>query len=121
MSVRSAARSFAAVAAAYALALQATFLAIGFAMAAPAGYAAGALCSHPGDATPDSLPGGGNRSCLAACLACCCGAQTAPAGAVVVFAVAEKSLIAAPVAAVAAAPWSSTRAYRPRGPPLDKN
>ncbi len=121
MSVRSTARSFAAVAAAYALVLQTTFLAIGFAMAATAGYAAGTLCSHPGDAGPKSLPGGHNRSCVAACLACCCGAQTAPAGAFVVFAVAEKSLIAAPAAAVAAAPRDPSRAYRPRGPPLEKN
>jgi hypothetical protein len=121
MSVRCTARSFAAVAAAYALVLQTTFLAIDFAMAAPAGYAAGALCSHTGDAGPESVPGRDYRSCLAACLACCCSAQTASAGAVVVFAAAEKSLIAAHAAAVAAAPRNPARAYRPRAPPLDKN
>jgi hypothetical protein len=109
------------MAAAYALVLQTTLLAIGGAMAAPAGLAASALCSHPGGARPDSVPGGDNRGCLAACVSCCCGAQTASAATVLVFVVGEKSLIAAPAAPVAAAPLVPALAYRPRGPPLGKN
>jgi hypothetical protein len=121
MSVRSTARSLAAVAAAYALVLQTTLLAFGAAMATPAGFAASALCSHPGDAKPGSLPRGGNRGCRAACLSCCYGAQAAPARAVFVVAVVERSLIATPVAAVAGAPSNPACAHLPRGPPLGKN
>jgi len=71
-----------ALATAYALALQAVFLAIGGPFAAATAFIGLPICSSLG--ADHSAPAGQGHDCLGACLAgCCCGAAAAPAPGVV--------------------------------------
>jgi hypothetical protein len=71
MTTRSCSRTIVALAAAYALALQAILLAIGAPAAGAGEFAAPPICSAPG--TGHSVPPGHAPDCLGACLTGCCG------------------------------------------------
>lgn len=116
MSVWRKTRAIMALTAAYAFALQATLLAIGGPFAGSADFAARPFCSPANSAKEHPAPAGHGYDCLAACLACCCGAPLATA------AIGYKRGPARKIAAVADAipTWRLrvARAYRSRGPPL---
>jgi hypothetical protein len=112
-------RAIVALAAAYAVVVQATLLAIGGFPAGSASFAAGALCAQHKSAPVQAPPGAGEHSCLAACLACCCGVSVPPAP---VPALAYRSALSRPITVAAAidpvASFRSPRAHRSRAPPL---
>jgi hypothetical protein len=91
MSIRHHARMIVALAAAYALALQAVFLAIGSPFGGTTAFSGVPICSSLG--ADRSTPAGQGQDCLGICLAgCCCGAAAAPApGATVLTYVSDAS------------------------------
>jgi hypothetical protein len=121
MRVQCKARAIVALAAAYAVVVQATLLAIGGGpMAGNAGLAA--LCSAVKGANPHSAPAeggdGGHGGCPAACLACCCGAPVTPAAtAVIPSQRATARWVAINLPVVPALPFSVAGAHRARAPP----
>jgi hypothetical protein len=123
MSLRRKMRAIVALVAAYAVALQGAFLAIGGPIAGPtnlgASFAASSLClssrlggEHPG-------PGGPEHDCSAACAACCCSAPaaTAPA-AVTAYEMVPAGLIGATIVIAPTWRFDAGRAHRSRAPPL---
>jgi hypothetical protein len=123
MSLRHHARVGIALAAAYAVALQAILLAVSVPVGAALGTAALPICSavgsHPAPAG-HSAPAGHGQDCLEACLTgCCSGAPVCPAPA--------GAMIYAPILAQTMAPPPDTRpdlaervgnAHRSRAPPI---
>jgi hypothetical protein len=119
MKLRLKMRAIVALAAAYAVALQATLLAIGGPLVGATGLAAGSLCAQQHGA-PANLPAGGNdHGCAAACLACCCGLSVPPVSAPVLAARSALPRRIAPAPAVnSGVPLRFARAHRSRAPPL---
>lgn len=112
-------RAIVALAAAYAVVVQATLLAVGAPLAGPAGFAAGALCSRLNGAPAHSPPGGTEHGCGAACLACCCGVSVPPAPApALAYRSALPRRIIVTEAVHVAVPLRFARAHRCRAPPL---
>jgi len=106
-----------ALAAAYALALQAVLLAIGGPIAGATEFAALPICSSLG--AGHSAPADGGHDCLGACLAgCSCGSAAAPAPAPgVAYWPAPGQSIAAAFAAIRILPFGAAGANRSRAPP----
>jgi hypothetical protein len=127
MRVWSKARAIVALAAAYAVALQAMLLAMdGGPMAGTmAGPMAGiggfaALCSSAQGAKPHSVPAQGGHGGMTGCLGCCCCAPVAPAAGTAVIPSQRATVHRIPVN-FAVAPAQSLRvasAHRARAPPL---
>lgn len=110
-------RAIVALAAAYALVVQATLLAIGGVAAGPAGFAAGTLCGQHNGAPAQGPSGAGEHDC---CLAGCCGVSVPPAPAPVP-ALAYRLALSQPIVLVAVASGASlrfARAHRSRAPPF---
>jgi hypothetical protein len=111
-------RAIAALAAAYAVVVQATLLAVG-PLAAPAGLAAGFVCAQHNGAPAHPSPGGSQHGCVGACLACCCGVSIPPTS---VPALAARSALPQRITAAPAVnsgvPLRCARAHRCRAPPL---
>jgi hypothetical protein len=119
MSIRHHARMIVALAAAYALALQAVFLAIGGPFGGVAAFIGLPICSSLG--TDHSTPAGQGHDCPGVCLAgCCCGAAAAPApGAVSVTYVSDASQrLAAAIETAPILPRIAIGAHRSRAPPI---
>jgi len=123
MSLRRKTRAIVALVAAYAVALQATFLVVGGPVAGPtnlgASFGASSLClsSRPGGEHP--APSGHEHDCSAACAACCCSAPAAPASAAATaYEKVPAGLIGAAVVIVPTWRFNSGRAHRSRAPPL---
>jgi hypothetical protein len=116
-------RAIVALAAAYAVVLQATLLAIGLAMGGPiagsAGLAASSLCTRQSGAPVHPPLGGSDHGCLATCLACCAGISVPPASAP---ALGYHSALPQRIAVVPADSrrvlLRFARAHRSRAPPL---
>lgn len=116
-------RAIVALAAAYAVVLQATLLAIGLAIggpiAGPAGLAVSSLCARQSGAPVHPPPGGGDHGCLGDCLACCAGVSVPPASApALVYRSGLPRRIAVVPAASRRVPLRFARAHRSRAPPL---
>jgi hypothetical protein len=123
MSLRRKTRAIVAVAAAYAVALQATFLALGGLAAGPmdprASFGASSLCLSSRSATPHPAPGGHEHDCSAICAACCCSAPVASASApAIAYEKVPAGLIAAAGVIVPTWRFYADRAHRSRAPPL---
>jgi hypothetical protein len=111
-------RAIVALAAAYAVVLQATLLAIG-PLTGPAGLAAGFLCAQQHGAPANLPPGRNDPGCAAACLACCCGLSAPPASPPMLAArSALPRRIASAPAVNSGAPLRVARAHRSRAPPV---
>ena len=116
-------RAFAAVAAAYAVALPALFFAIGGPFGGGAQFAAPPICSShssfgAGHSTP-AAPAGQGGCCLGACLTCCCGIPLCPgAGPALTYAPAPLQSIAAARERAPAVLAGVAAAHRSRAPPL---
>jgi hypothetical protein len=114
-------RAIVALAAAYAVAVQAILLAVGVPIGGTTDFAASSLCSAAQAGVPHPAPGGKDHDCPAACAACCCGAPVvAPsaAAAVVSYAQVVAGSIADVPANTATPRFSLDRAHRSRAPPL---
>jgi hypothetical protein len=118
MTMRRSARTLVALAAAYAVALQALLLAVGVPAAGASEFAAVPVCSSFG--AGHSAPAGHAQDCLGACLTgCCCGAAVFPApGPAMAYAPVALLRIAAAPATAPPLRRSVTRANRSRAPPL---
>jgi hypothetical protein len=126
MHLRRKMRAIVALVAAYAVALQAAFVAIGSLVAVPdlgssvgALLGANSLClsSRPGAAHP--APSGHEHGCPAACAACCCSAPAAPiSAAAIAYEKVPAGLIAAATVIVPTWRFAAGRAHRSRAPPL---
>ncbi|HEY2527382.1 MAG TPA: hypothetical protein VGJ20_05425 [Xanthobacteraceae bacterium] len=107
------------VAAAYAVALQATLLAAVGPAADASGLAAAPICAPPGPAEHYPTPVRHGHDCLAACLACCCGAPTAEASAAaIVYAPRSLEPMAGMGEPVVILRLFTSRAHRSRAPPM---
>jgi len=116
MTMRRSARTLVALAAAYAVALQALLLAVGVPAVGASEFAAVPICSSFG--AGHSAPAGHTQDCLGACLSgCCCGAAVFPAPGLVTAPVPLLRIAAAPATAPPLR-LSVTRANRSRAPPL---
>lgn len=110
-------RAIVALAAAYAVAAQAILLAVG-PLAGAGDLAAQPICSRAAAGERNPAPARHGCDCLAACLACCCGAPATPAPATaVVSALRPARRIAAAVEIAPEPRLSLTRAHRSRAPP----
>jgi hypothetical protein len=123
MSLRRKTRAIVAMVAAYAVALQATFLAIGALVAGPTdsavGFGASSLCLSSRLATPHPTPSRHEHDCSAVCAACCCSAPMAPAAApAAAYEKVPAGLIAAVGVIVPTWRFDADRAHRSRAPPL---
>lgn len=121
MSVRPEVRAVVALAAAYALVLQAAVLVIGIASAAEyAGLGAPTLCSHPNGASRHSAPVQESPfCCTAVCLGCCCAAMVPPAASPAFVSRRLPAQRPAPLSMFAAVlPPPLAHANRSRAPPL---
>jgi len=123
MSLRRKMRAIMALVAAYAVALQAIFLAIGGLLAGPTDLGpplwTNSLCEslRPGTTRPASS--GHEHDCSAACAVCCCSAPTEPASApATAHERALAGLIAAAAVIVPTRQFNARRAHRSRAPPL---
>ena len=116
--MRDSARAVVALAAAYAVALQAILLAVGNPVAGAAEFAAVPICSSLG--AGHSKPGGHSQDCLGACLTgCCSGNPFCPApGPALAYPPAPLQAIAVMPEAVSLSHVNATRAHRSRAPPL---
>ena len=116
--MRRSARTLVALAAAYAVALQALLLAVGVPVAGASEFATVPICSSFG--AGHSAPAGHRQDCLGACLTgCCCGAAVFPApGLAMAYAPVPLLRIAAAPERVPPLRFSVTRANRSRAPPL---
>ena len=115
-------RAIMALVAAYAVALQAIFLAIGGLLAGPTDLGAplwaNSLCESLGPGTAHPASSGHEHDCSAACAVCCCNAPTAPGS---VAATAYEKVLAGLIAAAVIVPtrrFNARRAHRSRAPPL---
>ena len=123
MSLRRKTRAIMAVVVAYAVALQATFLAIGGLLAGPADSAASfgaiSLCLSPQPNTGHPVPSGHEHDCSAVCAACCCSAPVASDSAPgIAYETVPAGLIAAATVIVPTWRFGADRAHRSRAPPL---
>lgn len=118
MSMRQSARTLVALAAAYAVALQALLLAVGVPVTGASEFAAVPICSSFG--AGHSAPAGHTQDCLGACLTgCCCGAAVFPApGLAMAYAPVPLLRIAAAPEIAPTSRFSAARANRSRAPPL---
>ena len=116
-------RAFVAVAAAYTVALQALFFAIGGPFGGGVQFAGSPICaSHSsfrvGHSTP-AAPAGRDGCCLGACLGCCCATPLCPgAGPTLTYAPAPLQAVAPPRQRVPAVLAGIAAAHRSRAPPL---
>lgn len=116
-------RAFVAVAAAYTVALQALFFAIGGPFGGGVQFAGSPICaSHlsfrVGHSTP-AAPAGRDGCCLGACLGCCCATPLCPgAGPTLTYAPAPLQAVAPPRQRVPAVLAGIAAAHRSRAPPL---
>ncbi len=113
-------RAFVAVAAAYAVALQALLLAIGGPFGGGAQFAALPICSsHSSFGAGHSAPAGHGGCCVDACLGCCGEAPLCPApGAALTYAPAPLQTVAAAHESAPAVLAGVAAAHRSRAPPL---
>ncbi|MGA8616175.1 MAG: hypothetical protein WB760_31690 [Xanthobacteraceae bacterium] len=114
-------RAIVALAAAYAVAAEATLLAIGGPIVGVTGSPAFSLCSPTNSGAAHPAPGGKEHDRPAACAACCCGAPVAPPSAATMAAAYEALSAGSIAAVVASAPtwrFNLDRAHRSRAPPL---
>jgi hypothetical protein len=120
MNMRHRARAVVALAAAYAVALQAILLAIGGPAAGAGQLAAVPICSSLGAGHSAPAGHGQARDCLGACLAaCCCGTPVLPgSGAAMSYAPAPQQTVAAAIEATPLSVPGTTRAHRSRAPPF---
>jgi len=121
MSMRHHVRAGVALAAAYAVALQAILLAIGAPGGVAGELAALPICSTLGSTQGGghSAPGGQTHDCLGACLGCGCGTPVCPtAGPALGYAPAPLHIIAAAVTARPLLQLRATGAHRSRAPPF---
>jgi hypothetical protein len=112
-------RAIVALAAAYAVAAEATLLALGGPVVGVTDSHAFSLCSPTNSGAAHPAPGGKEHDCPVACAACCCSVPVAtPAAATV--AAAFNELPAGSIAAASAPIWrfNLDRAHRSRAPPL---
>ena len=117
MSMRHQARAFVALAAAYAVALQAILLAIGGPVADAREFAVLPICSSLG--AGHSAPVGHAGGCLGTCLGCCCGTPVYPApGPAMTYAPMPAQTIVVAFIATPLLLVSATGANRCRAPPL---
>jgi hypothetical protein len=118
MRMRQSARTLVALAAAYAVGLQALLLAFGAPVAGASEFAAVPICLSFG--AGHSAPAGHAHDCLGACLTgCCCGAAVFPMpGLAMAFAPAPQFRIAAAPELAPPSRPGVTRANRSRAPPL---
>src|SRR3984957_19979621 len=122
MSLRHHARTGIALAAAYAVALQAILLAVAAPAAGAAGISPIPLCAgaSTGHSAPAGHPGNSGQDCLDACLTGCCGAVPVcpgPAGAIIY----EPARAPHLAPALAKSPHMAVRvgnAHRSRAPPI---
>jgi hypothetical protein len=119
MQVRCTASAIVALAAAYAVVLQTTLLAIGGPLAASPAFAQDSLCATAKGASRQPMPADRANGCLAACLACCCTAVAPTAPAMIHYRSTLPRSMGVKIVAVAALPVSMTGAHRSRGPPPD--
>jgi hypothetical protein len=126
MNLRPEMRAIVALVTAYAVALQAIFLAIGGLVATPdlavsleARLGLNSLCLSSRSGAEHPVPGRHEQSCPAACAACCCGAPAVPAS---VASTANEDIPAGLIARadVIVATWrfDAGHAHRSRAPPL---
>src|ERR1700691_3316569 len=108
-------RTLVALAAAYAVALQALLLAVGGPFAGVAKFTALPICSGAGH----SAPANRGDCCPGLCLGCCCGPPICPArGPALPYAPAPQQAVAATFATPPRLPVRATGAHRSRAPPL---
>jgi hypothetical protein len=106
-----------ALAAAYAVVLQTTLLAISDPLAGTKVFAAASLCAATKGASRQPMPVA--DGCLAACIACCCTAVAPAVPAPSRYRSTPSCLIGVEMVVVAAAlPVGTPGAHRSRGPPL---
>jgi hypothetical protein len=119
MQVRRKTSPLVALAAAYAVVLQSTLLAIGGPWFGSPAFASASLCTTLKGASGDpAAPAGHATGCLAACLACCCGtADTPTLSATNSYRPVQSHSTGAKMAAAALLPVGSIRAHRSRAPP----
>jgi hypothetical protein len=120
MRVQRKASAMVALAAAYAVVLQTTLLTIGGPLFGSPAFASHSLCSTlTGPSQVPVAPTGRATGCLAACLACCCGAANTPALPVTTaYRSIPPRLIGVKTTAAAVLPVGTARAHRSRAPPL---
>jgi hypothetical protein len=121
MSVWHKIRAIVALAAAYAVAAEATLLAVGGPIVGVTDSAALSLCAASNRGGVHPAPGGKEHDCPAACAACCCGAPVAPPSAAVAAVAYEQVPAGSVAAAIVSAPtwrFNLGRAHRSRAPPL---
>jgi hypothetical protein len=113
-------RAFVAVAAAYAVALQALFFAIGGPFGGGVQFAATPICSsHSSFGAGRSTPAGQGGCCLGACLGCCSVTPLCPGpGPALTYAPAPLQTIAAAHERAPAVLAGVAAAHRSRAPPL---
>ena len=115
-------RAFVAIAAAYTVALQALFFAIGGPFGGDAQFAGSPICSShlsfgAGHSTP-AAPAGQEGCCLGACLGCCCATPLCPgAGPALIYAPATLQAVAPSRQRVPAVLAGIAAAHRSRAPP----
>jgi len=121
MSIRHHLRTLVALAAAYALALQAILLAVG-PLAGGARFGALPICSGLGSAADagHSSPAGHGQNCPGACLGCCCGTPVCPAPPMpaLSYAPAPLETLAAALVPPPRLPVRADAAHRSRAPPF---
>jgi len=122
MKMRRPVRATVALAAAYAVVLQATLLAFGVSIAGTAGFAGVPICSNhaAGFGGDPSAPAGRGQDCLDACLTGCCGnTPVCPApGPAIAYAPALLQTVAVAQETAPVVRQSLTFAHRPRAPPF---
>jgi hypothetical protein len=108
-----------ALAAAYAVVLQSTLLAIGGPLFGSPAFASVSLCASHKGASHDPVPAGRATDCLAACLASYCGAAVTPTlPAMNAYRSIPTPSAGVKMAAAAVLPVGTIRAHRSRAPPL---
>src|ERR1700689_1001853 len=127
MSLRRKIRAIVALVAAYGVALQATFLAIGGLVAGPmdlgsnlgSSVGASSLCLSSRAGAERHAPGGHGHDCSAACAAFCGVAPAAPvSAAAAAYEKVPAGLIAAAAVIIPTWRFNAGRAHRSRAPPL---
>ena len=112
------ASAFVALAAAYAVVLQAVLLAICGSLAEGQAFGAASLCTPSQGGERKPAPAGHGEDCLSACLACYCGMAATPApGQAKADPRGSVRDIVPPTLMAVAAPLRTDWAHRSRGPP----
>lgn len=111
--------TFVALAAAYALVLQAVLLAVCGSLAEGRAFGAASLCTPSQGGARQPTPAGHGEDCLSACIACSCGVAAAPAPGIAKTGLRRPvERIAPPALTAVAAPVGVDWAHRSRAPPL---